>query len=548
MAEILLPFLAAIWLLGAWHRVYQQARFYQIEEYMSLRYLRWVRMDRCRLLPARPVAATFLGLAVGALLAEAPESDLPVIVALLAALVAVFPQRQGEMKKSFAATTRMKRLLAGAWIASAIVWALAIALFIWRLPLDMSVLRLTMTSLIGLALYYLAPIWLVAGNLMLQPLEAALRRRFLRQAASTLDRIQPKVIGITGSYGKTTTKSFLREILSARFSAYATPKSYNTLMGISLAINRDLADDYRTEYFISEMGAYVEGEIDRICQLTPPDIAVVTEVGPQHLERFGSLDNVRKAKYELVTNLPADGVAVLNWDNPHIRDMAAQGYPSKILTVSRELSLEAAQEQSVTWVASQVDESLDGLSFTATHVDSVENAQITTPVVGEHNVSNLLLCIAIAHHEGIALRDIAMRIRSLQPAESRLVLQTTKSGITIINDAYSANPKGIVSALKLLGMHKMGARLLITPGMIELGALQDDENRKLGLLAAQHATDIILIGKSQTQPIFEAIQSTSFDRSRLRVVETLQESVEWYQHNLNAGDTVLFLNDLPDTY
>ncbi len=548
MAEILLPVLAAIWLLGAWHRVYQQARFYQIEEYMSWRYLRWVWTDLSRLLPARAIAAAILGLAIGALMAEAPGSDLPVIVALLAALAAVFPQRQGEMKKSFAATARMKRLLAGAWLASAIAWALAIGLFSARLPVELSLLHLFATSATGLAVFLLAPIWLVAGNLMLQPLEAALRRRYLRQAANTLDKIKPMVIGITGSYGKTTTKSFLRDILSARFSAYATPKSYNTLMGISLAINRDLADDYRTEYFISEMGAYVEGEIDRICQLTPPDIAIVTEVGPQHLERFGSLENVRKAKYELVKNLPADGVAVLNWDNPYIREMAAHGYPSKIFTVSRELSLEAARERNVTWVASEICETLEGLQFNAWRVESSERAQIKTRVIGEHNVTNLLLCIAVACHEGIALRDVAMRIRGLQPAESRLALQKTAAGITIINDAYSANPKGIVSALKILGMHETGTRLLITPGMIELGELQDEENRKLGLLAAQHATDIILIGKMQTQPIVEAIQSTAFDRSRLRVVETLQESVEWYQHNLKAGDTVLFLNDLPDTY
>ena len=456
MAEILLAPLAAIWLLGAWHRVFQQARFYQIEEYMSRRFLRWFRMDRTRLLPARPIAAWILGSAIGGLLAEAPGSALPTIVAVIAASVAVFPRRQREMKKSIAATARLKRLLAGAWIASVIAFVPVIALFSMRLPWDLSVMRVVVTSAIGLATYLLAPIWLVAGNLILRPLEAALRRRFLRQAANTLDRIQPKVIGITGSYGKTTTKSFLREILSTRYSAYATPKSYNTLMGISLAINRDLADDYRTEYFISEMGAYVEGEIDRICRLTPPDIAIITEVGPQHLERFGSLDNVRNAKYELVKNLPADGVAVLNWDNPYIREMAALGYPSKILTVSRELSLEAAQEQNVTWVASEISETLEGLQFTASHLETGERAQITTRVIGEHNVTNLLLCIAVACHEGIALRDVAIRIRSLQPAESRLVRQTTAAGITIINDAYSANPKGIVSALKILSMHKTG--------------------------------------------------------------------------------------------
>ena len=141
-----------------------------------------------------------------------------------------------------------------------------------------------------------------------------------------------------------------------------------------------------------------------------------------------------------------------------------------------------------------------------------------------------------------------MRIGTLKPADSRLVRHTTRSGITIINDAYSANPKGVISALKVLGMHKGGKRLLITPGMIELGELQDEENRKLGELASEHATDIILIGKGQTLPIYEGIQSAEFDMSRVQVFEMLAESVAWYQHNLMANDTVLFLNDLPDTY
>lgn len=548
MSEILLAIAAAIWLTGAWLRVYQQARFYQIEEYMGGRFFRWVLAERARSLPARPIAAWILGLAVGGLLGEAPDSLLPQIVVISAALVAVVPPRQHEFKQAFAATPRMKRLLAGSCLASVLGLAATLAA-LHRLQLgEMDFLLVFAVSAIGLMLFLAAPLWLVAGNWIMQPVESALRRRYLGQAAATLDKIKPKIIGITGSYGKTTTKNFLRDILSVRFRAYATPKSYNTLMGISLAINRDLADDYRSEYFISEMGAYVEGEIDRICQLTPPDIAIVTEVGPQHLERFGSLENVRRAKYEIVKNLPADGVAVLNWDNAYVRAMAEAGYPKTILTVSRELTLEAAQEQGVAWIASDVKATLGGLSFTAAHAASGERALIKTEVVGEHNATNLLLCIAVAYHEGIALRDIARRIRSLQPAESRLVLKTTAAGITIINDAYSANPKGVASALKVLGLHETGARLLITPGMIELGDLQDAENRKLGLLAAQHATDIILVGKTQTKPIAEAIRSTSFDRSRLRVVETLQESVDWYQQNLKAGDTVLFLNDLPDTY
>ena len=548
MSEILLAVLAAVWLIGAWLRIYRQARYYQIEEYLSGRYLRWVLGERSRSLPARPIAAWILGLAIGSLLAEAPDSIVAHIVTIIAALVAVIPPRQREVKQVFAATARMKRLLAGAGLASILGLAAILAVVSMMQFGEIDFLLAFAVSTFGLIHFLAAPLWLLAGNLMLQPVESALRRRYLRGAADTLDQIKPKIIGITGSYGKTTTKNFLRDILSVRYRAYATPKSYNTLMGISLAINRDLADDYRCEYFISEMGAYVEGEIDRICQLTPPDIAIVTEVGPQHLERFGSLDNIRRAKYEIVKNLPADGVAALNWDNPYVRAMAEAGYPKSILTVSRELTEEAAREQGVAWIASDVKVTLGGLSFMATHVTSGEQALITTEVVGEHNVTNLLLCIAVAYHEGIPLRDIARRIRSLQPAESRLVVKQTAAGITIINDAYSANPKGVVSALHVLGLHETGARLLITPGMIELGDLQEAENRKLGLLAAKHATDIILVGKTQTQPIVDAIQSTSFDQSRLRVVETLQESVDWYQHNLQAGDTVLFLNDLPDTY
>ena len=548
MSATLLAILAAIWLLGAWLRIYKQARFYQIEEYMSGRYLRWVLSRRTRLLPARPLAAWFLALAVGALLAEAPDSFLPAIVAVAGATIAVFPARHREVKQDFSATARMKRLLAGAWLASAVAFAAAAILAISHPLLASPVIQVTATSAMGFVFFLLAPLWLVAGNILMQPIENALRRLYLRRAARTLEAINPKIIGITGSYGKTTTKSFLRDILSGRFHVYATPKSYNTLMGISLAINRDLADDYRTEYFISEMGAYVEGEIDRICRLTPPDIAIVTEVGPQHLERFGSLENIRKAKYEIVKNLPADGAAVLNWDNPYVRSMAAGGRPATILTVSRDLSIEAAKAHEITWLASDIRETLDGLSFTVEHVASGEQAEIKTSLVGEHNVTNLLLCIAAARHEGIPLRDIAMRVRRLQPAESRLVLERTAAGITIINDAYSANPLGVVSALKVLGMHDAGARLLITPGMVELGELQESENHKLGLLAAQYATDIILIGKTQTQAIVDAVRSTSFDRSRLHVVETLRESVEWYQHNLQSGDAVLFLNDLPDTY
>ena len=534
MRQELTALLCLVWLAGTWLRIRHQARFYQIEEYMSRRYLRWWLASRSRGLPSRPVASGVFGAALAALLTM-PSSA---IAAMVLALVAVFPRRESEVKKPLAATARVKRILLAANILSALP-------ILWAYVADA---QLVIVYGLGLATWLLSPLWLASGNALLSPFDLFMRRRYLRRAAAVLAQTNPKIVGITGSYGKTTTKMFLREILAARYQVYATPKSYNTLMGISLAINRDLAEDYRTEVFISEMGAYVEGEIARICQLTPPDIAIVTEVGPQHLERFGSLENVRKAKYELVANLPPDGVAVFNRDNPWIRAMRELGYPQTRLTVSRELTLESAREKGITWLAHDISESLAGLTFRATNPASGETAQITTRLNGEHNVTNLLLCIAVARHENIPLRDIVARIGGLQPAESRLTRETTAAGITIINDAYSANPAGIVSALKLLGMHEDGARLLITPGMVELGELQDDENRKLGELATKYATDIILVGKRQTAPILRGIESTGFDLARAHVVDTLAEAVAWQERNLKAGDTVLFLNDLPDTY
>lgn len=539
--------LAAIWLAGAWLRIHRQARFYQIEEYMSRRYLRWYSADRKRLAPIRPLAAWLLGLALAVAFGDAPGSP-PAVITILAALVAVYPQRQLEIKKKLVVTARVKRLLFGAALLPVLAQA-ALVSAVGAPAADFGSLpRLAAAHAFGIILLLSAPLWLVGGNALMQPLEAWLRRRYLRAAAAALSKIHPLIIGITGSYGKTTTKSYLREILGLRYHTYATPKSYNTLMGISLAINRDLSDDYRSEVFISEMGAYVEGEIARICQLTPPDIAIITEVGPQHLERFGSLENVKQAKYELIKHLPADGAAIFNWDNPYIREMVALGYPATRLTVSRELTIEQGREQGLAWIADDIHESLAGIRFRATHLKSGAAAQIETQVLGDHNVTNLLLCIATALHLGIPLNAIALRIRALKPVESRLVRETTAAGITIINDAYSANPKSVASALKVLRMHDTGARLLITPGMVEMGPLQDAENHKLGMIAAESATDIILIGGAQTQSILEAIQSTSFDPGRIHVVETLKESVAWYQQHLRAGDTVLFLNDLPDTY
>jgi UDP-N-acetylmuramoyl-tripeptide--D-alanyl-D-alanine ligase len=537
-----------VWLIGTCFRIYKQARFFQIEEYMGGRYLRWSFARRERWMPRRPVMAWIGAGVIGFVLSEAPGNVLLTIIGVISAIIAVWPPDEGEIKKAFRPTPRAKRMLGAAFIVAAL--DLALYLFILsKLPIpEMSAIRFGIYGFVGLFLFLSAPFILILGNWLMTPVEAFFRRRFINKARAVLEDIQPKVIGITGSYGKTSTKSYLATILNGRYKTYPTPKSYNTLMGVSMAINNDLAGDHSVEYFICEMGAYIPGEIERIADLTKPSIGVVIEIGPQHLERFGTLENTATAKYELIKALPSDGLGVFNWDNPYVRTMYAKGYPQNRIAVSREVDPANIPSGGPRFIASDVSEGLDGLRFTVTDAQTGEKEHFETPLLGQHNVTNLLLATAVAIHEGIPLKDVARRVRSLQPAESRLVRRVSPEGITIINDAYSANPAGVVSALQVLSLHQTGRRLLITPGMVELGPMMEAENRKLGEIAAAHATDVILVGKQQTEPIQVGLQSAGFPADHLQVVDTLAESVAWYQANLKAGDTVLFLNDLPDTY
>ncbi|MCA9914395.1 MAG: UDP-N-acetylmuramoyl-tripeptide--D-alanyl-D-alanine ligase [Anaerolineae bacterium] len=549
MQQVLSLAILIVWLVATWIRIYKQARFYQIEEYKSNRYLRWLVGERTRWLPTRPIAAFSIGAVIAFFTDSIPGETaiVPYIACIIAAAVALTPPDEGEIKKKFVRTQRAFRMLVAAYMIAALATLLLLPITN-SLNLDSDRSRAVFAAISGLSLYLLAPLWLMLGNWVMTPVESFLRRRYLRQAKAVLAAVQPTVIGITGSYGKTTTKNFLRDILNGRAKTYATPKSYNTMMGVSMAINNDLADDYGVEYFISEMGAYIPGEIARICSLTPPDISIVVEVGPQHLERFGSLENIAIAKYEIIKNLPPDGLGIFNWDNPYVREMYERGYPANRIAVSKSISPDAVPENGPRFIASDIQEDANGLSFTVTDTKIGESQHFETPVVGEHNVMNLLLATAVAVHEGMSLRDVAFRVRTLQPAESRLARQTTDNGITIINDAYSANPVGVISALRVLGMYQTGKRLLITPGMVELADLHEPENRKLGIAATQYATHIILVGSKQTEPIRQGVLSTDFPQENLQTVETLSEAVQWYQANLQAGDTVLFLNDLPDTY
>lgn len=532
-----------VWLAGGLVRIYQQARFFQIEEYMNGRYWRWLLHHPDRWGWRRPIFAWTVALLGSFLLLRVIQSEwLWLALFVGTALVAIWPGKEREVKKAFVRTPRAMRLLAVTGLLFVAVSVLA-ALLVSQLAIpDVPVAADLFAALAGLFLFLVAPLFLIAGNVAAIPVEAAVRRFYLEKARRTLRDLDPTVIGITGSFGKTSTKHFLTHMLTGRYHAIATPKSYNTLMGVSLAVNTLLKDERQLDYFVVEMGAYVPGEIARICALTRPQIALVTAVGPQHLERFGTLEATVEAKSEILQALPPDGTAILNGDDERVRGMASRAGTAGVILVSRE-ELAGAR-----LLARDVQETLDGLSFDVVDTASGEERHFHAPVYGIHNVSNILLAAAAARQVGLSLAEIAMRVASLEPFEHRLQRKVQPSGIVILDDAYSANPVGARSALHVLSLHKNGRRILITPGMVELGPVQAEENRKLGEQAAQVATDIVLVGIEQTKPILEGIAARGFKKDRLHIFDTHAESVAWLQENGKRGDTVLFLNDLPDTY
>jgi UDP-N-acetylmuramoyl-tripeptide--D-alanyl-D-alanine ligase len=538
--------LIVLWLAGIILRVWRLARFFQIEGYESRRYLRWLIAKPQRYVMWR--ALVFAGVAglISLALNWFGQDTEAVYLGVwgVAAVLGVWPEPLKEIKQKFKLTQRAARLLIMAFALA------VIALIGSEVALDAVFqteerTRFAIITGVGLVIYHLAALILPLANVILYPVEAGFRRMFVGRARRNLSKAGPVVIGITGSYGKTSTKEYLAHILSARYRVLATPKSYNTLMGVCLVINSELAGGETYDYFIVEMGAYIEGEIRRICDLTKPQISIMTAVGPQHLERFGSLEATARAKYEIIEALPPDGVGVFNWDNHYVRALYEKGYPQTRIAVSWENADHATQ---LRFLARNVRQTVEGLEFDVVDTLLDEQLHFSTRLLGQHNVTNILLATAVARHLGLTLTEIAVRVASLEPAEHRLQTKTLPGGITVIDDAYSANPVGAQNVLDVLALYQNGRRVLITPGIVELGPLQDQENHKLGVRAAQVCTDIVLVGIEQTRPIQKGVREAGFSEDHLCVFDTRDEAIAWFNRELKEGDTVLFLNDLPDTY
>ncbi len=370
---------------------------------------------------------------------------------------------------------------------------------------------------------------------LLAPGERWRRRRFLGAASARLAAVAPVVIGITGSYGKTSTKGYLARLLDpGDGSVFATPASYNTTLGVCRALNEGLRPEHR--YAVVEMGAYRPGEVAEICRLVRPRHGIVTAIGVMHLERFGSRHRIAQAKAELFAALPEDGTAAAPARVAERETLAARIHGRAVWVGAPGQGLWADPVEVTAAGTHLVVRDGDGLAL-----------PLTCPLVGRHTVLNLLCAVAIARACGVSGEAIAARARDLRPAPHRLEV-TTVNGMTIIDDAYNANPEGAADALELLAGLPGRRRVLVTPGFIELGAEQEARMAELGRAAAAVCTDVVLVGPRHTRSLRRGLGDAGFPDGRCTVVRDLEGARQLLPSIAGPESVVLFENDLPDQY
>ncbi len=375
----------------------------------------------------------------------------------------------------------------------------------------------------------------MVANFINKPIEKGVNNHYINDAKPIINELpNTTVIGITGSFGKTSTKYYLNTLLSAKYNVLMTPASFNTTMGVVKTIRGSLNASH--EIFICEMGAKGVGEIKEICDIVHPKHSMITSIGEQHLETFKSVDNIIKTKFEIADCI-TDGTVFLNYDNELIRN---HGTDKNKITYG-------IGNGDYDYKAENIRVSEKGTTFTVIHKG--ESYDFATKLLGEHNVQNIVGAIAVAHFMGVPFRDLMFPVKRLECVPHRMEILDKGNGITVIDDAFNSNPAGARAALKTLSMMSDCERILVTPGMVELGEREYDLNFELGEFAAGCCDAAILVGERQAPPIKAGLLKKGYPEDKIYVVRSLNEGIG-IAYGLNQGRkrVILLENDLPDNY
>ncbi|SDB64865.1 UDP-N-acetylmuramoyl-tripeptide--D-alanyl-D-alanine ligase [Butyrivibrio sp. INlla16] len=476
------------------------------------------------------------------------------ILSLLFLIFLIFQYIPKPAKKKFVVTKRVQRLFVTYAVLFLILGVIAVYLYFTGGQTISSIFIATSKSvsnftvegskkriaagIIFASFVGLLPLVTALCNLINKPIEKRVNDWFIHDAQRMLQEHPGlRIIGITGSYGKTSVKYYLWTLLSEGFRVLMTPESFNTPMGVVRTIREQLTPMH--EIFICEMGARHVHDIKEITDIVHPDDGILTSIGPQHLETFHSIENIIDTKYELfdaVQEKSRQGLKFANGDNELIRN-----------NMRHENVVLYGVSEGCDYRATEVKYSPDGASFKVTAPNG-EEAEFSMKLLGEHNVTNVVGAIAMAHTMGIPMTKLKMAVRRITPAPHRQEL-LKHGNVSIIDDAYNSNPMGAKMALDTLSKFEGSVRILVTPGMVELGEKEAEYNKEFGRQAADAADYIILVGADHVKPIKEGALEAGFSEDRLFVKTTLKEATDlMYEIDAGKPKVILLENDLPDNY
>jgi UDP-N-acetylmuramoyl-tripeptide--D-alanyl-D-alanine ligase len=513
----------------------------QLERYKPERYRGWLTAHGRSLVSRGEVALECLTVAVAVVLVGAGGHWLWAVALWIATGHVLFRRHRSlQVSQRLQWTARAVRVAVMTLAISILASAAVLILIGFVLPAPAA--RLTVGGIAALAVVgILSPGIVLAAACLTSPWERAIARSFLTEADRRMRAFPGRVLGITGSYGKTSTKLIVADLLAARYRVLKTPAGVNTTMGITRVIREELQDEH--EYFVVEMSAYGPGEIREVCEIVHPGIGILTAVGVQHLERFGTPERIAEAKYELIAALPAGAPAVINADDPVCLVLArrARAEGKRVLLYGM-----GESDEMLAVRATEIAVGARGTRFTVRLADGCTEA-FETRLLGRWNLSNILAGIAAATECGVPLPTMKPAVQALAPAPRRLEIQEG-GGVVRILDVANANPRGAEMALEVLAQFTRGARILITPGMVELGPIEAEENRRFGELAAAVCDYVVLVGPEQTQPIRQGLVMRGFSAERILTARRADDVADLLARIVKPGDTLLYENRLPDTY
>ena len=441
--------------------------------------------------------------------------------------------KNGQYKKPLVVTKRIKRLIVTNTILNVIP---LILLFMHINDCRYSIIMILVLCVM-LALNYFVVFIACMINM---PIEKLVYLYYKTKAQNKLKSINGlKIIGITGSYGKTSSKNILSDILNIKYNALPTPRNLNTYNGLIMTVNNHM--DKFTDIFIAEMGAYVKGEIAGLCRLIKPQYGILTRIGTAHLESFGSEQNIIDGKFELIESLPKDGFAVLNGDDP-------KQVNYKLKNSVRTIWI-GIDNEDVDVKATNIKCDGKGTSFDVEFKGQDKKYHFETRLLGKHNVYNILAGIACGVEFDIEMESLIEAVRGVRPVEHRLELKKLYN-FYMIDDAYNSNPVGAANAVEVLGMMD-GIKVVVTPGMIELGDKEDEYNKEFGVQISKVADYAVLIGEEKTKAIKEGLLDGKFDKEKIIVFNDVRDAFPFIKKLVDNNKKevyALFENDLPDTY